>query len=141
MSDYVSILALTERQEVLLVRQYRPAVESYTLELPSGHVEEGETPMEAARREFTEETGYQAANVELLGCLLPDTGRLSNRMWCYFASGATPRCPAPVIEPGIELVVCSQSDLMRYIAEAEFDHALHLAAVLLAILKHRLPQA
>ena len=140
MPDYVAIVALTEHQEVLLVRQYRPAVERYTLELPSGHVEQGESPAEAAKRELLEETGYEADDVELLGCLAPDTGRLSNRMWCYFASGATPCCPAPVIEPEIDLVVCSQSDLVRYIAESEFDHALHLAAVLLTILKHKLPQ-
>lgn len=138
MPDYVSIVALTERKEVLLVRQYRPTVEGYTLELPSGHVDEGESPAEAARRELLEETGYQAIEVELLGCLLPDTGRLSNRMWCYFSSNVKPCRPAQVPEVGIELIICNQSDLIKHIVELQFDHALHLAAILLAILKHKL---
>src|SRR5262249_18088057 len=58
--DYVSIVALTAEGHLLLVRQYRPAVEQVTLELPCGHVEPGETPEEAARKELLEETGYVA---------------------------------------------------------------------------------
>jgi ADP-ribose pyrophosphatase len=83
--DYVSILAITNDGQILLVEQYRPVVEGNTLELPSGHVEEGESPEEAAHRELLEETGYKANEVKLLGTLIPDTGRLGNKMWCYFA--------------------------------------------------------
>ena len=140
MPDYVSVVALTEGQEVLLVRQYRPTVENHTLELPSGHVEEGESPAEAAQRELLEETGYEGDDLELLGCLAPDTGRLGNRMWCYFASQVKLHSPTPPLEAGIELVVCSQRELMSYIAESKFNHALHLAAVFLATMRHKLPQ-
>ncbi|NET59570.1 MAG: NUDIX hydrolase [Symploca sp. SIO2E6] len=138
LSDYVSVVALTQQQEVLLVRQYRPTVERYTLELPSGLLEAGESPEDTAKRELVEETGYQASTVELLGCLIPDTGRLSNQLWCYFASNVTLSSPNPVLEPGIELVVCSQEDLVKYILQQQFDHALHLAPILLAMLKGRL---
>ena len=60
MLDYVSVIALTTERQVVLVRQYRPAVERYTLELPSGHVEADETPEQSAHRELAEETGYHA---------------------------------------------------------------------------------
>ena len=134
--DYVSILALTERSEVLLVRQYRPAAERYTLELPSGHVDPGETPIEAASRELIEETGYRPARIEHLGTLLPDTGRMGNRQWCFFADGATrERAPG---EAGVELVVLEQAALMRAVMEGELDHALHLAALFLAVVKGKL---
>ena len=85
-SDYVSVVALTQNDELVLVRQYRPAVEERTLELPSGHVDPGETPIAAAAREFMEETGYVADTIEEIGVIRPDTGRLRNRRWCFFAT-------------------------------------------------------
>jgi 8-oxo-dGTP pyrophosphatase MutT (NUDIX family) len=85
--DYTSIVALTDDQQILIVRQYRPAVERYTLELPSGLVDPGETPAQTAHRELLEETGYDAANVEDLGPSRPDTGRLGNRIFTCVATG------------------------------------------------------
>src|SRR4051812_25783530 len=57
-TDFVSIIATDTEGRLILVRQFRPAVGRKTLELPSGHVEKGETPEEAARKELLEETGY-----------------------------------------------------------------------------------
>jgi NUDIX domain len=88
-ADYVSILALTTEGSLLLVWQQRPAVETETLELPSGHVKQRESPETAARRELAEETGYEARRFELFGMLAPDTGRLANNLWCFFVSDAT----------------------------------------------------
>jgi ADP-ribose pyrophosphatase len=138
LSDYVSVLAVTENQEFLLVRQYRPSVEAYTLELPSGHLEAGELPAETAKRELLEETGYEAETVELLGSLIPDTGRLSNRLWCYFAENVRLTDPDFALEPGLELLVCSQSELVQHILQQQFNHALHIAPILLALLKGKL---
>jgi ADP-ribose pyrophosphatase len=136
--DYVSVLALTVQGQLLLVRQYRPAAEQYTLELPSGHVEIGQTPEEAARLELLEETGYQAKKIEFLGCLHPDTGRLGNRIWCFFAAGVEPGPSPHILEEGLEMLLCTPEQLLMDIAEGRFEHALHLAVVLLAGLKGKL---
>ncbi len=88
--DYVSVVALSCEGRLVLVRQFRPAVGRMTLELPSGHVEDGESPEHAARRELLEETGHAAETFQFLGNLSPDTGRLGNRMWCFFAANARP---------------------------------------------------
>jgi ADP-ribose pyrophosphatase len=136
--DYVSVLATTAEREILLVRQYRPAVEQATLELPGGHVDGDEPPESAARRELLEETGYAAAELELLGCIVPDSGRLSNRLWCYFAPGVERSSEVRELEPGIELVRCSHSELLVEIAGARFVHSMHLAVVLLATLQRKL---
>src|SRR5260370_33348083 len=61
--DYVSVIAITDKNHVLLMRQYRPAVDSYTLELPAGHVDAGKTTSEATRRELLEQNGYQAEHL------------------------------------------------------------------------------
>jgi ADP-ribose pyrophosphatase len=133
--DYVSVIALTAEQEVVLVRQYRPAVERCTLELPSGHVEADETPEQSARRELAEETGYLAERMEFLGTLLTDTGRLENRLWCYLAELATPLDTGYDPEPGIERVLIHRSALFDMIARGEFDHALHLGVLALGLAK------
>jgi 8-oxo-dGTP pyrophosphatase MutT (NUDIX family) len=137
-SDYVTVLASTAEGSFLLVRQYRPVMKAETLELPSGHVEEGETPEAAARRELAEETGYEAETFEHLGTLAPDTGRLGNKLWCFYAHQATEIRPAPTREEGVSLVRCRASDLLQQITDARMDHALHLAVLLLAALRGRL---
>src|SRR5579863_314394 len=105
-TDFVVIIALNPQKEILLVRQFRPAYSGLSLEFPSGHIEEGETPEDAARRELLEETGHAAGKLELLTTLAPGIGRFTNRMWCYFAPDARPvNDPDFKIEDGVELVI------------------------------------
>jgi ADP-ribose pyrophosphatase len=132
--DYAGVVAITGQQRVVIVRQYRPAVERYTLELPSGLVDAGETPAEAAARELIEETGYAAPSVEVLGPLDPDTGRLGNRIWACVAWGVR-RVDGRAPEDGIEVIEWPLDELKRAVADGRFDHALHVAIVYLAVLK------
>jgi ADP-ribose pyrophosphatase len=136
MQDYVCVVAFTEQDELVLVRQYRPAVERHTLELPSGHVEPAEPPTESARRELAEECGLDAPRLELLGTLISDTGRNENRLWCYLADKVLPLGADHVPEPGVERILVPRVNLPGLIARAEFDHALHLAALMLAVVRH-----
>ena len=135
--DYAAVVAITDEQQVLIVRQYRPAVERYTLELPSGLVDAGETPAEAARRELLEETGYEASAVEDLGPMLPDTGRLGNRIFSCVATGLR-RVPGRTPEEGIEVLTWPIEELASSTANGRFDHALHVAVLLVAMLRGRL---
>jgi len=137
-NDYVTVLAATAEGSFLLVRQYRPAVGAETLELPSGHVENGESPEAAARRELAEETGYESGRFELLGTLVPDTGRMGNKLWCFYADGATPVRSPVIREEGVELVQCQPSELIRQVGEGKIDHALNLAVLLLAAMRRHL---
>lgn len=132
-NDYVGVVAVTGDGRLVLVRQYRPAVGRTTLELPSGHVDDGDTPEDAARKELLEETGHVADRWEFLGDLSPDTGRLANRMWCYFAAGARPTAdPGYAPEPGVEPVLF-EGGPSELLAEPDFDSALNSAALLLAV--------
>lgn len=136
--DYAALVAITADQRVLAVRQYRPAVERYTIELPSGLVDPGESPAEAARRELLEETGYEAAAVEVLGPMDPDTGRLGNRIWACVSTGVR-RIEGRATEEGIEVLAYTLADLARATAEGEFDHALHVAVLMLAAVRGKIP--
>jgi ADP-ribose pyrophosphatase len=132
--DYVSVVALTGEQRVPIVRQYRPAVERDTLELPSGLVDPGETPEEAARRELLEETGYEGGEWQVLGAMEPDTGRLGNRIWTCVAKGVR-RVEGRAPEKGIAVETWSLDELAQAMADGRFSMALHVAAVMLAVLK------
>ena len=135
--DYSAIVAITEEGQILAVRQYRPAVERYTIELPSGIVDPGESPGETARRELLEETGYQADDVEVLGPMEPDTGRLGNQMWSCVATGVR-LLPGRAPEEGITVLTYSPADLARAIVEGQFSMALHIAILMMAMLRGKL---
>ena len=81
--DYVAVIPVTPEGEIVLVRQFRPAVGRFTLEIPCGHIESGELPEAAARKELLEETGYLGYKLVPLGRYSPDTGRMGNLMWCF----------------------------------------------------------
>src|SRR5581483_2282241 len=131
--DYVSVIAVTPAREILLVRQHRPVVDRETLELPSGHVEPGEKPEAAARRELLEETGYVADDLELLAELTPDVGRLANRMWCFFAGRVRPADRPHERERGVHVVAIAEHEVLRAAADGTIDHALNLAPLFLAV--------
>src|SRR5687768_13078639 len=135
--DYVSVLALTSGN-VLLVRQFRPAVGAVTLELPAGHVESGQTPAVAAAAELMEETGFRAASMELLGCIDPDTGRLTNKNWCFVATDLEKVQADREHGETAELVVVPLEELGEMIRDGRFNHAQHLAAIHLAMMKGKI---
>jgi 8-oxo-dGTP pyrophosphatase MutT (NUDIX family) len=135
--DYACVVALTEDERILLVRQYRPAIEMYSLELPSGLIDPGETPAQAAHRELLEETAYQAAEVEVLGPMHVDSGRLSNRMWNCVARGAR-RVEGRAPEAGIEVVTCSPEELWQAALDGRFSLSLHAANLMHAVLRGQL---
>ncbi len=138
--DYTAVVALTEEGRLLLVRQYRPAVEQFTIELPSGNIDPGETPEFCARRELEEETGHRADRMESLGAMFPDVGRLGARVWYFFASSVRP-VENWKPEQGVEVLTYSMEELTRAITDGVFDHSLHVAALVPAILKGKLKLA
>ena len=134
--DYVCVIATTEDYRLLLVRQFRPALDQMVVELPSGHVEEGETPEEAARKELLEETGYVAGEMMDLGSLSTDQGRLDNRMWSFFAPRVTPAPPGTfTLEAGIELLIFEKNLRYLLLSEPGFCCALHHAAIMSCVLR------
>jgi ADP-ribose pyrophosphatase len=88
LSDWVSIAALTDSGQFVLVRQHRHGVDAVTIETAGGIIDPGEEPAAAALRELQEETGYAATEIESLGWLHPNPALQSNRCHLFLARGA-----------------------------------------------------
>ena len=130
--DYISILARTKNNLIPLVRQYRPAVEEYTLELPAGLVDEGEEPIETCRRELMEETGLVAKKITELGSFFTDTGRQENKTHVFFVDASEPD-PDFVPEAGMEVEFVKAKVLRKLVSEGKFRHLLHVAVLALIV--------
>lgn len=86
----VCILALTEDNCVILVKQYRKAVERALLELPAGIIELNEEPGETAKRELKEETGFSANKMEFLLEFYTSPGFTNEKVYIFLATDLTP---------------------------------------------------
>jgi len=130
-ADYVGIVALTRAGKIPIVRQYRPALEAFTWELPAGLVDGNEDPIESCRRELLEETGLTARTIHRLGDKSPCTGRLSNRIHSFFVE-AGERVAEFAPEPGVAVKLVSPAEIARLIRNGEFVSQLHLGTLMLA---------
>lgn len=80
----VGVVAVNEKNEITLVKQYRKPYEEVIIEIPAGKLEKGEEPIDCAIRELEEETGNIAQEVQLLNIIYPSPGYSSEKLYIYF---------------------------------------------------------
>ncbi len=85
-----AVVPLADEHTVLLIRQYRHAVGGYIWEIPAGTLDPGEEPLECARRELVEETGFSASSWHRLGETTPLPGYSDERIHIFLAAELTP---------------------------------------------------
>ena len=100
----VFVVAVTSGGELLLVRQYRHPVRDWTLEVPAGSVEDGETPLEAAQRELAEEVGGRSTSWRHLTTFYSSSAHLSLRSDIFLASGVEVEAAHPEQDEDVSLV-------------------------------------
>jgi ADP-ribose pyrophosphatase len=130
--DYVVALAVTRDGRVPLVRQFRPAIERFSLEFPAGMVDPGEAPKDAISRELEEETGYVAEAVEAIGASATCASRISNSTISFFIR-ADLRKDSFAEELGVAVRLVTLPELRMLVLSGEFSEQTHLGVLALAI--------
>ena len=110
-NDGVVALLLTEQGRIVLVRQFRPARGSTTIEFPAGFMDDGEDPEQAIRRELREETGYEPGELVRLGIHGHTVDRHSYSI-ISFAALNSKKVAEPSEGRYIELIECDVQDFM-----------------------------
>ncbi len=96
------MMAVDERKRILLVRQYRLPADQYLWELPAGKLDPGEKPLQAAKRELAEETGYKARTWKKLVAFFPSPGYIQEKMTIFLATDLTEGTATPMDDERIE---------------------------------------
>jgi ADP-ribose pyrophosphatase len=132
--NFVAAAALTPEGRILLVRQYRPAIERFSLELPAGAIEENEDPAEAMARELLEETGYTTESITLIGKTATCSSRISSHIFSFFIR-AGERVSGFVEEPGVSVSSAAPGELRDLIRSGEFSEQTDLGVLALAMVE------
>jgi len=128
-NDWVNVIPLTPDGQVVLIRQFRAGIEAEAQEIPGGMIEAGEEPAAAAARELTEETGFVASSLKLIGTVRPNPAFLDNRCFTYLARGCLPVASTDVDpDERIEVDLVPLEAVRGLIASGAIDHSLVVAA-------------
>jgi ADP-ribose pyrophosphatase len=116
---------------IVMERQYRHAAQQYLWELPAGKIEPGEDPLEGAKRELAEETGYRAKKWRPLVEYYASPGFLGESMKVFLAEGLEPGEAQPEEDEQIELRLVKLSELLKRIEKGAILDGKTLSSVLL----------
>ncbi|MEQ2129209.1 NUDIX hydrolase [Caldanaerobacter subterraneus KAk] len=126
----VSIVAVTNDGKILLVKQYRKPAEEVLLEIPAGKLEKGEDPLECAKRELSEETGYEAGHIEHLITFYTTPGFSNEKMYLYFAKDLKKSKIHPDEDEFLEVGEYSPEELWKMILENKIKDSKTIIGVL-----------
>lgn len=137
--DWTNVLALTESNQVVMVRQFRHGIEANSLELPGGCIETTDNNSAAgALREFTEETGFSAELHSELLSAHANPAMMNQRLTIYLATNATLVSQQRLDEgEDIEVELVDLEKIPQLISEGKITHTTTIAAFGMLALKNQ----
>ena len=131
------MMAMDDKKRILLVRQYRLPAEDYLWELPAGKVDDGEKPMQAAKRELAEETGYKASKWTKLVSFFASPGYVQERMTIFLATDLTKGEATPMDDEQIETRWFKRKEVAQMIRDGKIQDGKTIIGYYLATDKSR----
>jgi ADP-ribose pyrophosphatase len=133
--NFAVVVALTSKQELVMVRGYKHGLGQVVLSVPAGYMEQGEAPLAAAQRELLEETGYAAAQWKDLGSYVVDGNRYCNTMHLFLAKDAKWVKPCQIDETEeVQVELVSSRWVVEAIRKGEIHHLVTVSAVATALI-------
>ena len=115
------MLAVDEKERILLVKQFRLPAEKDLWELPAGRIDPGETPLQAAKRELHEETGFKAKKWVKLISYWASPGYVAEKMNLFLALNLTAGEPRPMEDERIEVDWFSRKKIAKWIRDGKLE--------------------
>jgi ADP-ribose pyrophosphatase len=123
---------ITSDGKVIMVRQYRKALEQAVLELPAGKIEKGEAPLATIVRELQEETGYTAGIIEFLTAFYPSVGYTNEILYIYIATDLTPGPTNYDEHEAMDILEVDFDEAHNMVVSGEIQDAKTMLGILLA---------
>ncbi|WP_251421907.1 NUDIX hydrolase [Veillonella agrestimuris] len=128
-----AIIAVTDDNKIVMERQFRYALGEPLLEIPAGKLDKGEDPLECAKRELAEETGYSAAEWRPLGVIATSPGFCNETLHLYLAKGLTMGTTNWDPDEYVEIEYYTLPELLEAIQKENIKDSKSLAAIMLAL--------
>ncbi|WP_134698882.1 NUDIX hydrolase [Ammoniphilus sp. YIM 78166] len=125
----VAVIAVTPEDKMVLVRQFRKPLEKTILEIPAGKLEKGEAPIDCAKRELIEETGYRATDMKHVSSFYTSPGFADELIHIYEATGLTAGEAKPDHDEFVDLVEVTWDEANGYIQSGDIIDAKTVFAV------------
>ena len=126
--DWVNVIAITTEGKFIIEEQYRHGIQKVCFELCAGMVDEGESPLGAAKRELLEETGYSGGNWTALGMSVPNASGSTTKCYHFLATDVE-RTQSPNTEntEDIKIYLLTEQELKQKMLDGRIAEAVMLA--------------